>query len=303
MKWSRGLVTVALATFVYAAQAGASAPCPMDFARQIPPRSPDAMSGSEFVRSVDGIGGRERDRLIVRELLAGNLPSFLRALREVRLEEKGLGLDARVCVMPDYLAIGSDRDYVRVPMGRSAAAAVALRFGFLMPTRKLVDDIYAASDVRLRPRPMTPGRLMTSVTYFREHNAFIEQQRSGFPLGALMAGHKKDVVLSNRLARHPGRVAIYGWQRPDGRAIQPLSTVHGRDYADYSHGVRLVSDRMWIDGQPRSVYEVLADPKLAPVLTFEGRIPLAVRLLEDPARNFLAATTGTTASSGGVGTN
>jgi hypothetical protein len=60
---------------------------------------------------------------------------------------------------------------------------------------------------------------------------------------------------------------------------------------------------MWIDGQSRSVYEVLADPKLAPVLTFEGRIPLAVRLLEDPARNLLAATTGTTASSGGVGTN
>ncbi len=65
-------------------------------------------------------------------------------------------------------------------------------------------------------------------------------------------------------------MAIYGWTRPDGRPIQPLSTVHGARYADYSHGVRLVWHEAWIDGAPRSLYEALADPELAPLWSDEG---------------------------------
>ncbi len=63
------------------------------------------------------------------------------------------------------------------------------------------------------------------------------------------AGHKKDVVITNRLTREQGRIAIYGWHQPTGIPIQPLSTVHGAGYADYSHGIRLVSDVVLIDGK------------------------------------------------------
>ena len=92
------------------------------------------------------------------------------------------------------------------------------------------------------------------------------------PLGPLIAGHKKDVVLTNRLNQKKGRVAIYGWHRGMLRPIQPLSTVHRASYADYSHGVRLVSEVVLINGRPRSIYDVLEDPELAPVLTCEGVI-------------------------------
>ena len=50
----------------------------------------------------------------------------------------------------------------------------------------------------------------------------------------LTAGPRKDLVLTSRLWLDPGKVAIYGWHRARGAPIQPLSTVHGAGYADYS---------------------------------------------------------------------
>ena len=80
-------------------------------------------------------------------------------------------------------------------------------------------------------------------------------------------------MLTNLLASNPGRIAIYGWHRLNGSPIQPLSTVHGACYADYSHGIRLVSETALVDGKATSVYDMLQDPVLARVLSDEGPIP------------------------------
>ena len=95
----------------------------------------------------------------------------------------------------------------------------------------------------------------------------------------MLAGHKKDVVLTNRLAAKADRIAIYGWHRDPGDPIQPLSTVHGARYADYSHGVRLVWNQVTIEGRQRSIYDVLHDPRLAPVLSYEGAFPAPGKLM------------------------
>jgi hypothetical protein len=181
---------------------------------------------------------------------------------------------ATIFVMPDYLAIGSDRDFLLMPMSWYAATAIAVRLGFILPTKKMVDAIFEQSDVHLSPAPMPPGPEMRSLAYFLEHNRKIREQRLALccPLDALISGHKKDVVLTNRLGETLGRVAIYGWHRLSGIPIQPLTIVHGANYADYSHGIRLVSDVVLIDGEPRSIYEILEDPKLATIVSDEGPI-------------------------------
>jgi len=79
--------------------------------------------------------------------------------------------------------------------------------------------------------------------------------------------------VTNLLFTSPGRIAIYGWHRLNGAPIQPLSTVHGACYADYSHGIRLVSETVTVDGQSRSAYDVLQDPVLSRALSDEGPIP------------------------------
>jgi hypothetical protein len=85
--------------------------------------------------------------------------------------------------------------------------------------------------------------------------------------------------MSSRLWSAPGRVAIYGWHRGPDAPIQPLSTVHGARYADYSHGVRLVGGVVYVDGAPRAIADVLADRRLAPLLSDEGPLPGVAELM------------------------
>ena len=78
--------------------------------------------------------------------------------------------------------------------------------------------------------------------------------------GALVAGDKKDVVIANKVFATPGKVAIYGWHKPDGKPSQPLYTGHADSWVDYSHGIRLVSRWLLVNGVATTIDEVLADP-------------------------------------------
>ena len=240
---------------------------------RLPARPAHAVGGSEFARRTSGLSSEERDRAVVAELERGNMPSFLGHLTPVKLTTNapdGQAVAATIWVTPDYLAIGSDDDFLYVPLTYTSATAVADRFGSVLPTASMVDAIYEQSAHHLTPVPLPAGPLMRSNLYLSRHQQRIDEQRSGLPLGELISGHKKDLVLSNRLGQLPGRVAIYGWHRAPRQPIQPLSTVHGAQYVDYSHGVRLVSAVVLVDGQPRSIYDALQDSRIAPVLSREG---------------------------------
>jgi len=248
-----------------------------DMMRSIPPRSPQALTGSQFAESVLNTDRKQRERAILGQLLQGNLPGFLRRLVPVKLSygrAGGKSLTATIFVMPEYLAIGSDSDFLRIPMNLHTATAVVDRFGFVLPTKKIVDAIYEQSTGHFTPQPLPAGPQMTSTEYYQTHDAMIDKQSQGrsFPLGALVSGHKKDVVITNRLRWRPGRIAIYGWHRGTGEPIQPLSTVHGAGYADYSHGIRLVAKMAMIEGRLQSIYDILHDSVLAKVLSDEGAI-------------------------------
>ena len=249
-------------------------------AQGIPQRAAQARGAREFIAAVGALGDHERDAAIRGELLAGNLPRFLRLVLPATLRvslREGRKVELTLCVLSDYLGVGSDSDFVLVPMGLDSALAVASTFGFMLPTRRIVDLIYAAADVKLLPQPLPASDRMRSTAYLLQHDALVGQQRAalGAAPGKLTAGHKKDLVLSERLWLQPGRVAIYGWQRADGTPIQTLSTVHGARYADYSHGVRLVSQTMFVDGRPARLLNVLADAQLGPLLSDEGPLPQA----------------------------
>jgi len=252
--------------------------------KKISPRPSLAMTGSEFAKSVSTMDRSGREQAILGQIVKGNLPDFLRKLKPVELVqpfEEGKTVTATIFVMPDYLAIGSDRDFLLMPMSWLTATEIAVRLGFILPTKKIVDAIFEQSDFHLAPDPMPPNSRMRSVAYFSEHNRKIKEQRValGCPLGALISGHKKDVVLTNRLGEILGRVAIYGWHRLSGIPIQPLTIAHGANYADYSHGIRLISNVVLIDGEPRSIYDVLEDPKLATILSDEGPIRKILQLM------------------------
>jgi peptidoglycan hydrolase-like protein with peptidoglycan-binding domain len=241
----------------------------------LPQRPSGAESGSAFLARTSGMGRAQREAEIERALRSGNVPDFVRGLRAVSFVATDAALRPRavtIRVLPDYLALGSDADFVRIPTNPLTAQRIADASGTSLPTRKIVDEVWRAADVRLSPIPLPAGPSMMTNAYTAEHHRRIEAARAGRPLGALTAGHKKDVVISNRLAASPGRVAIYGWHYLSGRPIQPLTTVHENTYADYSHGVRLVDATVLVDGVPRRLADVLRDPVLHPLLSDEGRM-------------------------------
>ena len=111
---------------------------------------------------------------------------------------------------------------------------------------------------------------------FLKHDEAVKAQAKErnitYTLKSLIAGHKKDLVITNRLKSSPGREAIYGWFRSDGSTIQPLSTVHENSYVDYSHGFRAVDQKVMVDGVETTLTKVLKDPILSGLISSEGPI-------------------------------
>ena len=240
---------------------------------RIPPRHKDALTGSEFIEKIKDMPLVERETAIYKEIANGNMPDSFRITTTIKTIEKdatGSNHTVEFSVLPDFLAIGSDDDFVRMPMLPSTAQRIANLFNATLPTRKMSDLIHLHSVVKLVPMPMTPDSTMTTVPIFYKHHKNIEKERlaEGQPLSVLTAGHKKDIVITNRLTE-PGRVFIYGWHYPDGKPIQPLSGVHGAEYVDYSHGVRLINREIMIDGKIHDVNNVLQDANLYKLLSDE----------------------------------
>ena len=243
---------------------------------QIPLRSEDAKTGSEFMQSILNMSFEDREQAIRDEIFTGNIPHFLRGLKTVETiftDANGVSHDVSYQVMPDYLAIGSDEDFCRIPMGPITAQRIADHFGGSMPTRKLVDHIYVNADVKLEPVTYPWSEESVKVSRFIEHNEDIEALRlaAGGELGQLMGGLKKDVVISNLITdpSRPNHVVIYGWHKPDGTPWQPLYNGHIASYVDYSHGIRLLHGNVLIDGEATEIKTVLRDPVLYKILSDE----------------------------------
>lgn len=239
----------------------------------LPPRPANAPTGTAFADSISSLPRDAREAAILHEVIRGNVPDFLRRMISLRVAfrtDDGLEHTGIYHVLPDVLTIGNDSDFLRCPMTPQTAEAIADATGAGLITCKVSDDIHSAAAVQLEPKPLTKDR--ESVATFRRHHEIIESQRPEFDRTLLMAGHKKDVVLTNRLRERTHRVALYGWHSPEGRPIQPLYAGHVDWYVDYSHGVRLMAGEMLVDGELRSVRDVLRDPQLCGLLSDEGPI-------------------------------
>src|SRR5690606_19285035 len=114
----------------------------------------------------------------------------------------------RYYVIPDFLAIGSDEDYFYCPMKPQLAQKVANLLKCSLPTRKISNRIYQSAVVKMVPEPIPPSPAMITVPVFEKHNQLVQTQRkqsqTRYPLGSLVAGNKKDVVISNKIFNEKG---------------------------------------------------------------------------------------------------
>src|SRR5688572_1591692 len=165
------------------------------------PENRSALTGNEFYRQTFAMKWKARDSFALKELLAGNIPAFLQRFVPVYISHfdsvSGREVKATFYVAPDYLAIGNNKDWARIPLTPMAAQAVADTLDCFLPTRKMVNDIYQAAEVKLEPVPMYAFRDSTITMW--HHHLIIEGQRRGKK--GLVAGIKKDLVISEKIKK------------------------------------------------------------------------------------------------------
>lgn len=244
---------------------------------QWPERS-SSLGGTAFYQQAAAMNWAARDSFVLKEILAGNAPSFLKKFVPVRIavldSAKGKKIHATFYAAPDYLAVGTDEDWARINITPMAAQQIADQLNCFLPTRKMVDDIYKASKLKLEPVPMYAFRDSTPTMW--HHHLIIEGQLKGRKAcpperRGLIAGIKKDVVISGKITRdgRPNRVAIYGWHKTDGKPIQPLYTGHINWWVDYSQGIRLIWRKIKVGNKWMDYTAVLKDPVLQKLLCIE----------------------------------
>lgn len=241
----------------------------------------DALTGSQFAKSIadTGLSLINREKRIYEEVKNGNIPSFLLKLKPLQIEKvintKIYKLE--IYVLPDYISIGTDSNFFYVPTTPMLAQQIAGLTNSILPTKKMVDSIYANAKIKLEPQPIPPSKEMTTVPVFIAHNNIVLKQLEEFKQqhsqSELTAGNKKDIIISNKIYGQPTpRVVIYGWHKLDGKPIQPAYNKHTNTWADYSHGVRLISNIGYLNGKRIKLTDLLKDPILHELLSDEGMI-------------------------------
>lgn len=251
-------------------------PPPMDYSRPNLPARGSYLTGSQFAAANnDQVSIHVREANILKEILAGNFPDFLRQFVPVTVS---IG-DSVICyyTMPDYLSIGTDEDFLRLTMSALTAQEIAKKLDCSLQTPKMVRDIWSAAKYKLDPQPNGApyDQTMDYTSSLVHSNDKINQQMvsKGIKAGSFVSGIKKDVVLTNELApNNPNkRVAIYGWMYATGAPIQQLQAkAHQLDYQDYSQGFRLVSNDVLVNGNKMRLQSVMSDSVLCKLVSDEG---------------------------------
>ncbi len=240
----------------------------------IPNRTVGAIGGSEFINNNMNLTGAKRESNILDEFLSGNIPDFLRNFSSIEVNN---GNDSiTYLVMSDVLSIGSNDDYVRMPMAGGTAKKIADHYDCTLPTKKMCDQIWQNAKIKLDPHPKGApydNSMLSSYTY-NWHNSIIESQLQNQDKTQLITGHKKDVIINKKWLNRKDRVVIYGWFYKTGIPIQgpqPNWVSHELNYyADYSHGIRLIAQDVIVNGNIMRIFDVLNNTKLCNLLSEEG---------------------------------
>ena len=232
-------------------------------------KAEEPFSVRKWVDSVSGRPLAERERAVLALFKRGYMPHFLQKAVPIHstVNVNGKTVRARIYVSSDYFSIGTDAEWMRMPLSPFTAQAIADSLHCMLPTSRIVDLIHQQAQVPLDPIPLYAHR--DSLVIFYHHHLMIEGQRKGRK--GMISGIKKDVVCTDRLLQtgKTDRVAIYGWHRENGVPIQSVYTGHVGSYVDYSHGIRLVYKKIKVGHQWIDADSVMRNPLLRPLLTDE----------------------------------
>lgn len=215
--------------------------------------------GSELVAQLPNKMGTEREDALYAMYMAGQCPMWLRQWHEIEVEHEGL--TGAFYVLPDFMCVGTDSDYIYTPMGALNAERVLTRFKAVLPTQKMVETIYSRSVKQVAQpwdEPYDSSMMYTSRWPTQTSKVRRMMGETGVILGQLVEGHYKNVIVSDKVMKNHGvDLGFFGWYQSNGKPIQGDSLAHGACYCDYSHGVRGVLNKVVVGDVFMSLEEAL----------------------------------------------
>jgi hypothetical protein len=232
---------------------------------------------TELLKQLPDSPGENRERMVRDFALRGDVPAYVQTWCPVSTRQ-GLHTGTFYC-SPDFLSIGDDLDFVRARINGATAELIGRAIGAVLPTKKMVDLIYAASrKLSAQPWGAPYDRSMMATSRWRRQDKKVNEQASDamYGRGELWEGHAKNVVVGAGLAAKRGEnIGIYGWFDEKGKAIQGPTVnwgSHEWTYTDYSQCIRFIHKDMLVDGVTTSVSAVLQNKELAPLISDEGTL-------------------------------
>lgn len=176
--------------------------------------------------------------------------------------------DAAYVELPDF-----SRFRFQVSATLAQKCADLLNASFI--TAKISDLAYKQAQVVVGVSTLSPGPDMVTTDKSKQFNTAVEKKRAGRT--GLFRDCGKAWILSNRLSTSTSAIN-YGFYDKSAPYIsqgglkmwQTIGTRHDRSHTDYSQTLFLMSKTCEVDGQSANVVDVMKDPKLASLLSYEG---------------------------------
>lgn len=212
--------------------------------------------------------------------------------------------DAIIYLATDAMRVGEPGDSVRVDVSCNSQQQICDALGLQMPTPKMLDIVWAACNVRVKPMTFSPDAQnmvtvtdpatgsskrvsMSSVTAMFAHDARISAAVGSNP--GLVANIGKIWALIAKLggaSSQGGWVAAnYGWYDKAANAgtsvsgayrmWQGVGTRHNDAHVDYSQVHFVVHPTMLVNGEYIPTSQVMTSPSLCKLVCHDGPLPWA----------------------------
>ena len=225
-----------------------------------------------------------RHRFVLEQIAKGNMPDTWDDWATVTVTgQKGTIVEFEVS--PHGLRIGTNEDWVEVPMDGPHFAAAAEILDLQLATAWMVEETYlqakrsgaavhyyAAAEIAHTLGykywdPNAPdGQKMKGSEFFRQRSALLQGWLKKHKVrdGMLEAGYFKTVVPPIDGQTRGRGLEMIGGHDEAGEKVQPISGgFHHRAYFDYSHNIRLAKPKLRVDGQTMTVAEFFDSVKYA----------------------------------------
>jgi hypothetical protein len=225
---------------------------------------------------VEASNEHARHRLVLEQIAEQNMPDSWDDWVTVTVTgRKGAVVEFEVS--PHGLRIGTDQDWVEVPLDGPHSAAAAEILGVRLATAWMVDEIYDAARSEGRVvhyfaatqianslgyadwNPNAPdGEKMRSPEFFEQRSLLLRKWLREHEVddSTLASGYFKSVVPPIDGVTRKGGLEMIGGHDSIGEPIQPLSGgFHVRTFFDYSQNIRFVKALLRVDGRPMTIDE------------------------------------------------